>query len=1184
MGIDVDFPRAFAKSPGRGLRRAAHQRAGVRVGRRPRQAGDAVPDEPARGPRLRDPGHGRHRGDAAPQRHLLHRGPQAQPGPRPRRRADHHPAHPRRRRGHGRQHARPGGRPAPTATTSGPRRPRSTRPIITTVQQLSAAVQGIEADRRRRLRRGQPAAARRRDLRASGRPTGDARPGRRAGPARRRRPGRPGPGAGPVVLPPTPSGLPAPRPGRARRGPGRPGQFAAARGRRPGRRRMLLRRAFSVHRADPAAGTLERRRGRPRPGHGAGCAGGDVGDVVDVVAPLGTGFTLPAAGERLVLVGGGLRLGPVRLDGAAAAAPRRGRGRRGRGRRRRPALRRRRHPVRGRGHRRARLHVTTDDGSAGRRGRVTDALADLLPGPAPGRPGRPWPRAGRWPCSAAVAAHRAGRPPRRPDAGRRRAGRGRGGDGLRHRHLHDVRAAGPRRRRARPGCCAPAPRARSWTPSGSAGTASVPTARPCPPTPSVRPRAVPREQPHDAADPTRGPDTAAPASPAPTPRCPVDLRRAGGADGQRLRGRGPRAGPVPGPDRPRRGGHQDDHARGPVGPAHAADGRDPVGDAQLHRAAGPRRRAVPRAPTCRGWPGAGPAPWSAWRGRTSGSSSRSPPPRREATTGDGDGTGSLGRPGMRRRGARRGRGQHLLPQRGQPRPGVRLRPRHAPPTSCPPCVPRPTRGCRCWPSCRPDVTDIVAIAASVLAGGRRRPGDGQHAARAWPSTSTGAAPVLSRVTGGLSGPAIRPVAVRCIWQVHAAMRAGLLPSAPIVGVGGVRTGRDAAELVLAGAARRAGRHRHLRRPAAPRPGAGRSWRAVAASRGAASLAELGRTAHERRPEPEDTREPTLPATRRSPSGCRRPCASTARSASAWTRRRRRCPAGASADDVGGLERFCGTVIEALAGRTALLKPQVAFFERHGSARPGRAGAAAGRLPLRGAARPGRRQARGHRLHGGRLRRRVAGPALAAGRRRRHGVAVPGLRQPGPARRGRRDARSGRVRAVPDVQPRGRLRAARPPGRRARRQRRRRRGARPRLSTTPVSLPGAAVRPSVPARSGSSSGPRSARQLEQTGVDLAAVGGHLLLPGLGAQGATAADVARHLGGLAGLLVPSASREVLHAGPDLQALRDQCLLPRRGARVLAGGLRSRPVPGRRRRTPPKDRVGPGAGAWVRSPRTR
>jgi dihydroorotate dehydrogenase (NAD+) catalytic subunit len=55
-------------------------------------------------------------------------------------------------------------------------------------------------------------------------------------------------------------------------------------------------------------------------------------------------------------------------------------------------------------------------------------------------------------------------------------------------------------------------------------------------------------------------------------------------------------------------------------------------------------------------------------------------------------------------------------------------------------------------------------------------------------------PRLAGLTGGLSGPAIRPVAVRCIWQVHEA-----LPNVPIIGMGGVRTGLDALELILAGA-------------------------------------------------------------------------------------------------------------------------------------------------------------------------------------------------------------------------------------------------------------------------------------------------------------------------------------------------------------------------------------------------
>jgi dihydroorotate dehydrogenase (NAD+) catalytic subunit len=98
----------------------------------------------------------------------------------------------------------------------------------------------------------------------------------------------------------------------------------------------------------------------------------------------------------------------------------------------------------------------------------------------------------------------------------------------------------------------------------------------------------------------------------------------------------------------------------------------------------------------------------------------------------------------------------------------------------------------------PDVTDIVTIAHAALKAGA----DGLTMI----NTLLGMVidtdlvrPQLAGVTGGLSGPAVRPVAVRALWQVTAAMREGRLPSAPLIGVGGVRTGRDALELVAAGA-------------------------------------------------------------------------------------------------------------------------------------------------------------------------------------------------------------------------------------------------------------------------------------------------------------------------------------------------------------------------------------------------
>lgn len=54
-------------------------------------------------------------------------------------------------------------------------------------------------------------------------------------------------------------------------------------------------------------------------------------------------------------------------------------------------------------------------------------------------------------------------------------------------------------------------------------------------------------------------------------------------------------------------------------------------------------------------------------------------------------------------------------------------------------------------------------------------------------------PILSNIMGGLSGPAVLPVAIRMVYQVRRAV------SVPIIGMGGLRTGRDVAEMLLAGA-------------------------------------------------------------------------------------------------------------------------------------------------------------------------------------------------------------------------------------------------------------------------------------------------------------------------------------------------------------------------------------------------
>jgi len=54
-------------------------------------------------------------------------------------------------------------------------------------------------------------------------------------------------------------------------------------------------------------------------------------------------------------------------------------------------------------------------------------------------------------------------------------------------------------------------------------------------------------------------------------------------------------------------------------------------------------------------------------------------------------------------------------------------------------------------------------------------------------------PYLSTITGGLSGPAVRPVAVRMVWQVAHAVKI------PVIGLGGIMNGRDALEFIMAGA-------------------------------------------------------------------------------------------------------------------------------------------------------------------------------------------------------------------------------------------------------------------------------------------------------------------------------------------------------------------------------------------------
>lgn len=92
----------------------------------------------------------------------------------------------------------------------------------------------------------------------------------------------------------------------------------------------------------------------------------------------------------------------------------------------------------------------------------------------------------------------------------------------------------------------------------------------------------------------------------------------------------------------------------------------------------------------------------------------------------------------------------------------------------------------------PNVTDIVAMARACEEAGAD--------ALSVINTLTGMAidlerrrPVLANVTGGLSGPAIKPVALRMVWQVAKAVKV------PVIGIGGIMSATDALEFILAGA-------------------------------------------------------------------------------------------------------------------------------------------------------------------------------------------------------------------------------------------------------------------------------------------------------------------------------------------------------------------------------------------------
>ena len=92
----------------------------------------------------------------------------------------------------------------------------------------------------------------------------------------------------------------------------------------------------------------------------------------------------------------------------------------------------------------------------------------------------------------------------------------------------------------------------------------------------------------------------------------------------------------------------------------------------------------------------------------------------------------------------------------------------------------------------PNVTDVVGIGEAVMNSG----GDILSLVNTFLGMAVDVAkkqPVLSTITGGLSGPAIKPIALRMVWQVKKALKV------PIIGMGGIDNTTDALEFIMAGA-------------------------------------------------------------------------------------------------------------------------------------------------------------------------------------------------------------------------------------------------------------------------------------------------------------------------------------------------------------------------------------------------
>ncbi len=93
----------------------------------------------------------------------------------------------------------------------------------------------------------------------------------------------------------------------------------------------------------------------------------------------------------------------------------------------------------------------------------------------------------------------------------------------------------------------------------------------------------------------------------------------------------------------------------------------------------------------------------------------------------------------------------------------------------------------------PNVIDIAAIASSVEQAGADAIAAVNTVGPGMIIDIYSGQPILANKVGGISGPAIRPIAVRCVYDIYQAVKV------PIIGIGGVSEARDALEMVMAGA-------------------------------------------------------------------------------------------------------------------------------------------------------------------------------------------------------------------------------------------------------------------------------------------------------------------------------------------------------------------------------------------------